>query len=490
MMIRLHIDWGVTAHSTEWAAIDFEQGDSSRPDGGYGFVRVVAPGVVYFPPAIVEGLRSWIEAPRTRGRGFAMPWPEDVQPTRVRTLLDFHRELAPRRATLDRDDVTLRAFDEATLQLVQIAERVHRAGGTLGFLQPGSVLVCNLRDGQSHVVLPDLGFAWDDQRGLMEPKWITDPEFGFLFEEGARKHNSSYLAFVKNVGAGSKQIATQAAALEAAQAADVRLIARLIAVSLAGPDEVQRWCGEGRAFLKMPGRNVAPDTQAPIWDRVIAPSLAGGIKTCGELAERLDLARPSEHFLFKPPVPPPLWKKAVRRSAPAVAGVGLITVLGGIGWWLLHDDRPAPPLCPTTARGSALYPRLFELVGLQTAAFEDGKIREYWDELKDCRSLVGGGDCISSLLAGCAEKINESARTLVQDLRTNPLPPTKARERLEQTLALVREAIAEVENGEVASQLSLTARLLGMCLQSLGGRGTATASAAHPATAAPRQASR
>lgn len=470
-MNRLTRPWGVIAHSTEWTTVDAQDEDGSDTIGGYGFVRIVEPGVVYFSPKLVEGLVTWTQTPRSRGRGFAMIWHDDVEPSQVRTLLDFHGDLAPRRATLATDDPALRAFDDAVLQMVRLADRVHRAGGTLGFVQPGSVVFCTLRDGRIQAVFPDLGFAWDDQRGIMEPHWIAEPQLPLLFEEGARKHNAAHLQLHRDIAATAKDIVRQSAAVAASQGADVRLLVRLIAVALAGPDEVRRWCADGAAFLKMPGRNVAPDTEAPIWDQVIAPGLLGGIKSCDELAQRLEIAKPSEHFLFKPPAPPPWWKKAAKQAAPAVAGVAVLAVAGGLVYGFRDRIWPpiiSPPLCPQVAKGSPLYPKLFELVDLQTSAWQQGMIRPYWDELRACKDLPGGGDCVPGLIADCAVKIDESARGLIQDLRENPLPPAKALERIDESLDLVREALSEVGTGETGTRLSGTARFLGMFRRNLG----------------------
>jgi hypothetical protein len=482
-------NWGVTAHSSEWTAIDAHDEDGDDALGGYGFVRVVEPGVVYFPPPLVEGFLTWAETPRRRGREFAMVWHEDVEPAQVRTLLDFHGELASRRATLAKDDPALRAFDEAVLQMVRLADRVHRAGGILGFLQPGSVLFCTLRDGRIQAVFPDVGFAFDDARGLREPRWIAEPELGYLCEEGPRKHNSASLQLYKEKCAGTKEIGKQAAAVGAAQAAEVRLLARLIAVALAGPEEVRRWCGDSRAFLKMPGRNLAPDTQAPIWDQVITPALLGGIKTCGELAQRLEATPPSEHFLFKPPTPPPWWKMAARRAALPLAAAATLMALGGLVYAFRDIIWPPvipPPLCPKVAKSSPLYPRLFELVGMQTAALQEGNVRPYWDELKKCRELDGGGDCIPLLLADCAGEIEKSARQLLRDLGNNPVLPQTARKRIEESQALVQEAIPQVGEGDVKERLSLTARLLRMSLQGYGVVSPAAAPSSAEAPLVPR----
>ncbi|MBM4022291.1 MAG: hypothetical protein FJ284_08635, partial [Planctomycetes bacterium] len=318
--------WGVAGWSTEWGSLEQDDDNLEVPASGFGFVRVVEPGVVYLKPPVVNAWPEWTDSPAGRQRRFQMPWSEDELPE-TSTVLDFHARLTPRRARLEPGDEQLRQLDESIMGAVAQVDRLHRAGGTLGFVQPDSVLFCRLRDGSLQVVFPDVGFAWDEARGLREPKWIAEPQLDCLFEEGARRQNLSSLAALKETAQsgdakpGGKPSAKDkvSAALAAAQSADVRALARLIAVVLAGADEVGRWCGAGRSFQAMPGRDRAPDTQAPIWDQVVAPTLLGKVTSCAELLSRLESARPSEHYLFKPPAPPPMWKVAARRALPGVA---------------------------------------------------------------------------------------------------------------------------------------------------------------------------
>ncbi|NDE17967.1 hypothetical protein EBZ80_23880, partial [bacterium] len=199
--------WGVTGWSTEWASLGLESGENEADIGGIGsgFSRVVEPGVVYLKPPVVGDWRSWTESPGSRQRRLQMAWPEDEQPEAL-TVVDLHERLAPRRANLQPDDDQLRQLDESILEAVRQVDRLHRAGGTLGFVQPDSVMFCRFRDGALQVVFPDVGFAWDDARGLREPKWIAEPQLDCLFEEGARRQNvASLTAFREAMEVASRQ---------------------------------------------------------------------------------------------------------------------------------------------------------------------------------------------------------------------------------------------------------------------------------------------
>jgi hypothetical protein len=433
-MTRVH-HWGVTGSSNEWAALDRPDDDYDDGLGGMGFKRVVEPGVVYVKPPEVEGLVPWGESPQSRGRQFQMAWDDDSVPE-FRTLLDMQAELAPQRAALQKDDPRLQALDDAIVQMVRTADAVHRAGGTLGFVQPDSVLFCNQRDGTLRAVFPDIGFLWDDERGLREPKWIAEPQLDLLFEQGARRHNSARIKLAKAARQG--QDATPKAE---AQAEDVRLLARLVAVAIAGPDQVQEWCGDGRAFLSMPGRDRAPDTQAPIWDEVIAPALVGKVGSCADLAARLEAVRPSEHFLFKPPAPPPVWKKVVRKLRPALAiaaAIGCVLV----GWWAWPKPQ-RHHLCPQVWSSSPLFARLDELNAARKTAMNEITIpayRAYWTLLRGEGGLPEA--CGDKLTRECIDWIERASRGTIEGLRTRPVPRREELKQLEEALSLLQEAAA------------------------------------------------
>lgn len=434
-MTQVH-HWGVTGSSTEWAALDHPDDDYDDGLEGMGFKRIVEPGVVYVKPPDVEGLVRWSDSPQSRGRQFQMAW-DDYSAPEFRTLLDMQAELAAQRATLDKEDPRLRSLDDAVLMMVRMADAVHRAGGTLGFVQPDSVLFCSRRDGTPLAVFPDIGFLWDDERGLAEPKWILEPQLALLFEQGARRHNSARMKLAKAARQGQDVAALRAEA----QAEDVRLVARLVAVALAGPDQVREWCGEGRAFLSMPGRDRAPDTQAPIWDEVIAPALVGKIGSCADLAARLEAVRPSEHFLFKPPTPPPVWKKVLRKSRPAI-GIAAAIACVLVGWWAW----PKPErhhLCPQVWSSSPLFARLNELDTARKTAMTEITVpayRAYWALLKNGVDLPEA--CGDKLIAECIDWIERASRGTIEGLRSRPVPRREELLQLQDALTLLQEAAA------------------------------------------------
>lgn len=432
--------WGVTGWSTEWASLELADDEAGIDGTGFGLARVVEPGVVYLKPPVAGDWPGWSESRGNRQRRYEMAWPEDEAPEAI-TVLSLHDRLALRRATLEAGDEQLRQLDEAILEAVRQLDRLHRAGGTLGFVQLDSVVFCWTRDGSLQVVFPDVGFAWDEARGLREPKWIAEPQLDCLFENGPRRHNAASLAVFREIeeiggkAAGKARGKDKAsAALAAAQAGDVRMLARLIAVALAGPEEVRRWCGSGRAFLAVPGRDRAPDTQAPVWDQVITPALLHKITTAAGLLERLELAPPSEHYLYKPPAPPPAWKIAVRRSLPGVMGVAaIITILLGakpaFDW--LFPRRERHPLCDAVYSGDPRFTRLdaIEVARGQAQTGDLEIVAEYWD-------LLTAADvppaCLGTLRQEAARMIAEHAATIPVRLRNEPVP------RAEQIAALQR----------------------------------------------------
>ncbi len=437
--------WGVTGWSTEWSSLDQAEDDDALSGCGYGFVRVVEPGVVYREPPLVGTWFNWTESPGGRQRRYQMAWPED-EPPQVATVLDLQASLAERRATLAAGDEQLQQLDASILEAVRQVDRLHRAGGTLGFVQPDSVIFCRMRDGSLQVVFPDVGFAWDEGRGLREPKWIVEPQLDCLFEEGARRHNAASLEALQEVGRDAGKSRTKdkvSTALATAQAGDLRFLARLIAVALVGPAEVTRWCGSGRCFLAVPGRDQAPDTQAPVWDQVVTPTLLGRIGTCSELIERLESAPLSEHFLFKPPAPPPLWKKVVKRSLPGLVGaaalVGLVLIVGPIIREMMK--RPDPhPLCGTIYPSD---PRFEQLNAIEAARGEAqvgdlAGVGRYWGLLE------GGAElppvCLGRLRQEAADLIKTHALAIPHRLRDEPMPRGEQIELLQQAFQLAKSA--------------------------------------------------
>lgn len=464
--------WGVTGWSTEWASLEQGEEEGSIDPVGFGFSRVVEPGVVYYKPPVVGEWPSWVESPGSRQRRHQMAWPEDELPDYV-TVVGFHERLAPRRAMLGPGDEQLRQLDESILEAVRQVDRLHRAGGTLGFVQPDSMLFCRLRDGALRVVFPDVGFAWDDAKGLREPKWIAEPQLDCLFEEGPRRQNVASLAAFREAveaaggqGSNGKNAGKASAVLAAHQAADVRALARLIAVALVGPDEVRVWCGSGRAFLTVPGRDRAPDTQAPVWDQVITPALLDKITTAGALLERLELAPPSEHYLAKPPVPPPAWKIAVRRALPVLVGVAAIIMLALVAEpvieWIFPPREPHR-LCSAVYSGDPRFVRLDDLEQGRGKAQAGGldAVAEYWHQLAAAGDLPVA--CLGTLREEAAQMIGAQARSLPGRLRDEPM--TRSRQ-----IALLQQAFALAAAADEVSPGSCT-RAVGLLLRQLQARG-------------------
>jgi hypothetical protein len=462
--------WGVTGWSTEWSSLEQDDDDGTAAIGsGVGFVRLLEPGVVYLKPPVVGEWPAWIESPGGRKRRYQMPWPEDQCPEAM-TVLNMHARLAPRRASLESGDDQLRQLDTAILEAVREVDRLHRAGGTLGFVQPDSVMFCRLRDGQLRVVFPDVGFAWDESQGLREPKWIAEPQLDCLFEEGPRRHNAASLEAFRDIptaqqgkGRGKEKLS---AALATAQANDVRVLGRLIAVALVGPDEVKRWCGAGRSFLDVPGRDRAPDTQAPVWDQVVTPALLGKITSCAGLLERLDVAPPSEHYLFKPPAPPPIWKTVIRRTLPGLVGlaaaVGLLAVLVPI----VTEVFKRPPhhvLCDTVYPGDPRFGQLdaVEEARGQAQVADLAAVAHYWGLLEQGDALPPA--CLGRLRKEAAELINTQALAIPGRLRDEPMPRSEQVEMLQEAFGLAKAA-------EQAAPGSCQ-RVVGLLLRQLEARG-------------------
>lgn len=419
--------WGVVGLSNTWTAFgeDAEEyGSDEQAVAGYGIRRILDPGTVYREQPPVEGLPRWVEKPGSRARVFDMEWQEDAIPETM-SLLDLRDRIAPRRKGIAEDDADLSTLDECIQVLVDGTGRLHSQGASLGFVQPDSVRFWTRHDGSRAVVLPDVGFAWDDAGGLLEPEWLAQPPCGFLFDHGARRRNREYLEKLKGEGAQT-DLRKRAKESGEGEAEDVRLIARLIALTLAGAGDIEKWCGSSKVLLKIPGKDRAADTEAPIWDDVIAPALAGQITTCKELQLRLAGAKPSEHFLYAPPKPP--WKgwAVLRPAAKVLAGVVLIALL-----WVLKGFFPpvdTPPYCVHVPSGISLYGDLFDLEDLQAAVvIDDARYAEYWEQLLRClhdhRAFKGcDDDCLRGLVESHFNRLGGEAEEILSRLRALPRP--------------------------------------------------------------------
>ena len=445
--------WGVTGWSDTWKVLGGDIQDDEDDSGlvtiqGYGFERTVDPGVVYLaaPASPVPGVPRWHVKPGSGGRILQMPWPEDVEPT-TRSLLDLHGEIAPRRRGIAADDPDLATLDTTIDQLVAAASELHAAGRSLGYLQPDSCRVGTWRDGRPYVMLPDVGFAWDKRSGLMIPQWIAEPELDLLFDDGAELRNDHCVAEFSREPDGSKSGA-RSADEAAAELADVRLIARLIAVALMGPAEVRRWCGGKKSFSRLPTKDVAPDTQAEIWDKVIAPALGGQIRTCEELRMRLASHRPSSHFLHVPPAPPWAGLAVLRWVALAGCALGTLGLL-----WLGFDSMkpwlfpPRAPFCNAASKSDPIYEKLLELKRSRDSARADvAKQPAFWMRLQDCLTdhaafePCGRDDCLDAVVEEWLQQTEEEGKAIRERLRSRPEPTPAEVRGLTTAIAAIQQA--------------------------------------------------
>lgn len=440
--------WGVTGWSNEFGPLADDAAEDSPLDDAYGFERILDPGVIHRPQPDLPGVPRWVEKPGAKGRVFHLGWPAPEPPV-TQSLLDLHAGLASRRRELSAEDPDLARLDAAIQELVFIAARLSAAQASVGFLQPDSVRIGTRHDGTTFVLLPDVGFAWDATGGLYEPEWLASPQAELLFDRGARARNSEYLSLLESAG-DERDLRSRAKESAAAEIEDVRIVVRLVALALVGPDEVRRWCGAAKSFLKLPGRNVAPDTAAPIWDQVIAPALDGRIPTFEELALRLQAAKPSEHFLFKPPAPPWRgWQVLGRVAAACVAAV----VLGGL--WQLKDvlfpPRVQPPFCRRVPEGDPLLAQLFELRDLQERSRVDEAARPAFGLLlRECRQAHAavpgcGDDCLRQPAEEYYEMMVAAGDAVLARLRAGPRPVAAERPEIEAAIVAIGDAAGEAK---------------------------------------------
>lgn len=442
--------WGVTGWSNVWTALGsdaLEDGESEAALDGYGVQRTVDPGVVYVGPPELAEVPRWHAKRAGKGRVYEMQWREDNEPA-TRSLLDIQQVLATKRQALTADDPDLAALDAGVAGLLSAAAALHAGGASLGFVQPDSCRVGTLRDGSPFVVLPDVGFAWDKRTGLMPPRWIAAPPLELLFEQGAARRNEDHLAELSR-RQETRDIRTRATEAAASELADVKILARLVAVALVGADEVRRWCGARKCLHTLPAKDVARDTQADIWDKVIAPALDGQVRTCDELRTRLGIYKPSSHYLHVPPTPPWSGWPMVRRGAAvatAAAVVGLLYLAGPHAILLLTPETA--PYCRLVPKDNPLFARLVQLKAAHDAARGDvGRRPEFWGLLRECHGEHAefkpcGRDCLGGLVAEWGRQAEEEGLAVRQRLRERPRPtPDEARD-IAEAIALIRQAEA------------------------------------------------
>lgn len=377
-----------------------------------------------------------------------MVWPEDRAPS-TRSLLDIHAAIVARSPKIAAEDPDLAALDKAVDLLLSTAESLHAAGSSIGFLQPDSCRFGEWRDGQQFVVMPDVGFAWDKKAGLMMPTWISEPALGPLFENGAERRNEEYLADLGRDG-NDRDIRKRASDVAPRELVDVKILARLVAAALVGADEVRRWCGDRKCLLKLPTKDVAPDTQAEVWDKVIAPALAGQITSVKELRSALGTYKPSSHYLHKPPPAPWAGWAMLRRTAMVAAAAAMIGLLWAFSGSILEwfQGRPAP-FCRNVTEENPLYRRLFELEKSREAARGDVSSRPaYWTLLRKCRSDHAAlktcrSDCLAGLDDEWFRQTEEEGQAVRERLRARPRPTPEEVQDISAALVAIRQATAD-----------------------------------------------
>lgn len=435
--------WGVIGWSNKFVALGDDSDEAPTLNDAYGFERILDPGVIYRVPGDVSGVPRWSEKLGSKGRVFQMGWPSP-EPPETKSFLDLQAALAKQRETLTADDPALAKLDAAIFGFLEIAGRLRAAQASLGFLQPNSVRIGTNHDGSTFVTLPDVGFAWDDTGGLYEPDWLAAPQAEFLFDRGSRARNADCLALLQKP-LDDRDLRSRAADLAAFELAEVKIAARLIALALVGNDEMVRWCGAAKSLLRLPGKDLAPDTVAPIWDQVLAPAIDGQIPTFDELGLRLQARKPSEHFLYKPPLPPWRGWAKLRRFATVAAATAAV-----VGLYMLKDvvfpPRSYAPFCSRVAEGSPLFKKLFELKTLHESARVDREDRAaFFELLRECRTdhaaiPICRNNCLDSPTADYLEMMISEGDSVLARLRSIPRPAAVERKEIEGTLAAIHEA--------------------------------------------------
>ena len=469
--------WGVIGLSNTWMAFGDDGGsDSDRNElaaTGYGIRRILDPGTLYREQPALDAAPRWIEKPDAKGRVYDMEWPGESPPETF-SLTELQQRLADSRGKLTADSSDLASLDEGVKLLVEAVSRLHAGGASIGFFQPNSARFWHRHDGSLAIVLPDVGFAWDNAGGLLEPEWLTSPECELLFDEGPRVRNTSYREQLNRFGE-HKEIRKRVQETSSFIAEDVRVLARFISLLLVGPDELRRWCGRSRALLKLPGKDRAADTEAPIWDQVIAPALEGQVATCKELQLRLAAAKPSEHFLFTPPKPP--WRGWGVLRQTALVAVGLVVLFG---LWKARDfiwpQVPPPPYCDRVPTGISLYNDLVRLEELQAAAATDeNQYPVYFEKLLQCLHDHDSFEdcergCLDRLVEAHAERLRTQSVSVLKRLENLPRPTAEECEALQAAVrdwdvmkTTVESYVDEglVADQQIQGQLSRQLRLRG-----------------------------
>ena len=417
-------EWGITAARTAWCKIDYSQ-DLGADNAwvGFGFVRDVDFGVKQLPSAGIGGRQPWCRRTVEGFDQFVMAMPGESIP-QVDTLLDLQQLLAVRRESLVEGDPLLKRFDAVIDRFLGQAESLHEQGVPLGILTARSI--CVVRNGreEDQVYLPDLGFVYDtSSRAMTIPLWMTHPLTNTVFEGGAKTRNASYLRWSQNRDDDSFQPMV---------AEDVRIVGRIIATALAGEKEVQRWSDDGCISEVPPPNDGVNDTACkPVGD-VLDRAIRGQLATISELRESLTgAARPSQHFLVKPP-PRPLSSRELFVRRVAKGGVALILVIlmacSAIGTIKAFSPRYTS-ICPHVGSwDKRLYPSLknLENAGRIAGASAEAKnayrdaLTEYIMTLRSTPGHQCDELCTDKLVVAIEPWVAEDVRAVLATLRDHP----------------------------------------------------------------------
>jgi hypothetical protein len=423
------VDWGVTADISEWEpvayAADLQPLYSEFGDyPSHAFVRELAPGVEYHQPASIGSLRTWLHRKVEWQSRYIMPYPGETAPL-SEDLVGVQARLAGQRATLKDGDAALARLDAIIDQFLGLVCELHENQIPLGFVHPRSVRFVRDASGSETVQLPDLGFVFNvKSRAAALPKWLEDASMNVLFDSGAEARNEAYHEWIcDNSHAHFEPLAFQ----------DVKIVGRLLAFALAGESQVRRWSGGECLHTIPPPAGTLNDTAcAPVWN-AISRAISGETLSVAELREALrrEDARPSRHFLVKPPPPPPhpLVTLARRIAKPALASAGALLVAGA-AWAAWQEFGPRyTSICPHVwSWDRELYPSLADLESQKgTAAASDESKKRFRESLKQYVQLLKAsashpcdGSCTDTLVAMTEPWVDDEVKETLETLRLQP----------------------------------------------------------------------
>jgi hypothetical protein len=416
-------DWGVTARESSWKPVEYgpDLGDIAGWRG-HGFVRDVAAGVKYVKPPEIEGLRTWVRRSTNGRETFVMTFSGEAPPA-TETFLDLQKRLAAKRNELKDGDQDLERLDRCIDQFLSLASRLHQRQIPLGFVQPRSVLFCSDPEVSISCQLPDLGFVFDVAARVMgRPAWLGDAG-NVMFDSSARDRNKSYLDWAH---------APSSETFQALATADVGIAARLICFALVGENEIRRWCGDGRPLAEVPppadGLN---DTACrAVWD-VLHRGVRGELHSLSELRELLTAdARPSRHFLERPPQKAAAIELWLRRSAlPVAAAFSAILVAGAAVQAVKAFAPRKTAVCNhVSSWNKSLFPPLESLAAQsKSAAASSAARQQFLDSLKSYVLLLRASprhecdeSCTERLLATTESWIDDEVQELLATLKEQP----------------------------------------------------------------------